>query len=321
MAIVTRNIDGTTPWASTNNPNSCRITYGAGDTAANILAEVDAFITAHGWTAIATANSPITVRSYKALNYDGNSGGTGTNWKYIILDVASAGYLLCKVYESVTGTTGTNIAQQTDQTGYAQRLDVTNGGTLWITSNSLDTSKGISSSIIFYAQTPGGNGSVTGGSPNGCFEYQRTNPNHTIASGLPFHVGLNGYTTNTPNISHSKLLNGQTTSLQYSRTYSPDGTGFGYGGSAYGSTLPDVLTGKYKAMETIVTQWTSVPAANVAQYIVGPLRNMKLLSIGTIGDTVTLKINSQGWIDPAGTDMVFLVYPTVTSGGGIAVPV
>ena len=104
-----------------------KLVIGAGETASNVLSAVETFITAHGWS-VHDASAGTNAKAYSAPNKDGST------YKYVVLDVNTAGYIIMKLYESWNATThaGTNLATNSDSTSYCQQLDVTNGSTLYV---------------------------------------------------------------------------------------------------------------------------------------------------------------------------------------------
>lgn len=101
-----------------------------------------------------------------------------SGYKYVVLDVNTAGYLLLKTFESWNaGThTGTNVANFSTDAAQSPRINITTGGYLYI---------GASARHIImhcYQNSVWGNPQL---GATGVFEYARKNPADTVANGYP----------------------------------------------------------------------------------------------------------------------------------------
>ena len=173
--------------------------YSASATAANILADAIAILTgtttpaslsASCNTATTTISAAYAVAGWSV--YDASAGANAqvlralntdaTTYRYLEINTNSAGYFLCKVWESWNSGThaGTNLAYNSDATNHAQQLDVTNGGVLYIDASA--------HYAIFHSMKTTGN--VWGDSSNhgGCGLIERTRL-------LPFDTTANNYPT------------------------------------------------------------------------------------------------------------------------------
>ena len=138
--------------------------------------------TAAGWYVHDSDTGTSNQKVIKAYNAD------GTTLKYLMLDFASAGYLIPKVYESWdAGTnTGTNLATLSDVAANSQQIDVTNGGTIFIGASPRYA--------IFWSKlSTGVYGSSTGYAPCGIFERTRAAGWDLAAAGYPPYVYGNFY--------------------------------------------------------------------------------------------------------------------------------
>lgn len=178
-----------------------KYTYSAGATAANVLADVIALLTgetnkANLSASCNQANTEI-LTSWCVAGWTLHDASAGTNakaikavklviagdpelFKYVVVDTNSAGYILTKVYETwnETAHTGTNLCYNSG-TGafYSQRLNLTNGGILYISSSVRHLN------IISYQSAVWGSSSYLGSS--GCFERTRKAPWDTGANAYP----------------------------------------------------------------------------------------------------------------------------------------
>ncbi len=179
--------------------------YGAGATAANILADqvailtgetnvanlsascdkvntvIDASVTVAGWT-LHDASAGTNAICLKAAVADNAS-----QYKYLVVDTNSAGYILLKGYEiwDAEGHSGTNLIYNSNTTSYAQRINTTLGGRL-------DISASVRHCFAFSYQN-GAYGSSNGTAPCGILERTRRSPWDTVANGYPPFVFLNGF--------------------------------------------------------------------------------------------------------------------------------
>jgi hypothetical protein len=161
-------------------PNSVRLDYPPSESLANLITAVENFLTSHGWS-LWDADAGVNARAYRALNKDGLS------YKYVVLDWNTAGYLFIKTYESwdETSHTGSNLCYLSDNTAYAQRINLTSGGSLCVFAQS--------SYLIIQSNNSGTIGSSTGNAWTGCIEVSRDNPNDTPDAGYPCYVWANAW--------------------------------------------------------------------------------------------------------------------------------
>lgn len=183
--------------------------YSAGATQANILADVvailtgettvddlsascdkvnttiDASVAAAGWT-LHDASAGTNAVCLKAAVADNAS-----QYKYLVVDTNSAGYIHTKGYETwdAGAHTGTNMINYSDQASVAQRVNTTTGGRL-------DISASIRHAFLFSLQG-GVYGSSTGNYPSGVLERTRRSPWDTVANGYPPFAHVNGMNAST----------------------------------------------------------------------------------------------------------------------------
>lgn len=111
-------------------PNSGYVAYTAGETLANLISAVEAFIIAHGWS-LHDGNSS-TFRVYKS------SIANASTFKYLSLEWSASNYMTISVYEGWNATThvGTNSSTSvaaTTPNGYrSQSVDLSGGGYVYI---------------------------------------------------------------------------------------------------------------------------------------------------------------------------------------------
>ncbi len=189
--------------------------YSAEATAANILADVVAILTGETTVANLSAgcdkvNTTIDA-SVAVAGWTSHDASAGTNavclkaavadnasqYKYLVIDTNSDGYIHTKVYEDWNATThaGTNLAYYSDQVSVAQRVNTATGGRI-------DISASIRHAFMFSLQG-GVFGSSTGNYPSGVLERTRRSPWDTVANGYPpfAHVsGMNATTFREPRI-------------------------------------------------------------------------------------------------------------------------
>jgi len=182
--------------------------YGAGATAANILADqvailtgetnvanlsascdkvntvIDASVTVAGWTLhdAAAGTNAVCLKAAMADN--------ASQYKYLVVDTNTAGYIFLKGYETwdAEGHSGTNLIYRSDGNAYSQRINTTLGGRL-----------DISASVrhcFAYSYQNGLYGSSTGTAPCGILERTRRSPWDTVANGYPPFVFMSGFNTN-----------------------------------------------------------------------------------------------------------------------------
>lgn len=169
--------------------------YGAGATAANILADVIAILTGttdvNSLSASCTkASSSIDVSSCVAgwEVYDASAGtnarclraavaDNGTQYKYMVVDTNTAGVIHTKIYEGWNSSThvGTNLASTSDSA--SQRLLVASGGRLDISASARHA--------IFFSFQGGAYGAAPYFNPSGVFERTRLSPWDTVANQYP----------------------------------------------------------------------------------------------------------------------------------------
>ena len=173
--------------------------YSASATAANILADAIAILTGTTTPASLSASCNTVTTTISAAYavagwsvYDASAGANAqvlralntdaTTYKYLEINTNSAGYFLCKVWESWNSGThaGTNLAYNSDATNRAQQLDVTNGGVLYIDASA--------HYAIFHSMKTTGNVWGDSAKSGGCGLIERTRL-------LPFDTTANNYPT------------------------------------------------------------------------------------------------------------------------------
>lgn len=120
----------TTGWDGTGvpQPNSCRISMEVGDSLADYIAAVEAFLTTHSW-ALYDAAAGTNARCYRCLARPDSQGVT--HYGYVVLSYNTAGYLLLMHYGSWNATThvGTDLANYSQLgSGYNQVFPAYSGG-------------------------------------------------------------------------------------------------------------------------------------------------------------------------------------------------
>ena len=180
--------------------------YSASSTAADILADVVAILTGETNKANLSASCNQTSTSIDAsVNvagwsvYDASAGtnaqclraavaDNASQYKYLVIDTNTAGYIFTKVYEDWNSTThtGTNLAGYSAIAAYAQRVNVTSGGRLEIYAT-------VRCCLLFSYQNNAW-GSSTGSAWTGIVERTRKSPWDTVANGYPPFMFINGIT-------------------------------------------------------------------------------------------------------------------------------
>jgi len=178
--------------------------YSASSTAANILSDVVAILTGETNVNNLSANcdkvNTVINASVRVAGWTLHDNAAGTNakclkapvadnanqFKYLVIDTNSAGYIMTKVYElwNETTHTGTNLASTSNSTGQAQRVNVTSGGRLDISASERH--------CIMYSFQSGVYGN-TYFSPNGILERTRLSPWDTVENGFPPFLFMSAY--------------------------------------------------------------------------------------------------------------------------------
>jgi len=169
--------------------------YNTGITAANLLNDVVALLTGEtdknnlsascnktltdinvsarvaGWT-IHDASAGTNAKCLKAPIRDNPS-----QFKYVVIDTNSAGYLMTKLYETWNDVThtGTNIATDSNSTSYSQPWSAAYPGRIEISASIRH--------MFFYGISNGYWGCVGATCPNGIFERTRLSPWDTVENG------------------------------------------------------------------------------------------------------------------------------------------
>lgn len=321
MPVATINWNGTP--ASLPDPNSCQITYAAGDLlydpvnaetfpAGAVSTAIRDFLVGHGWAFMA-ASQPVGKYAFTASNLPDANGGNST--KYIILDFTTSGRLFMKVYETIAGNgTLSNLFFQTDV--YCQVLATkdanaiaSSNGKLWI---------GVSAHhLVIHSNSMnlyGNQGYWVGSGPIGVFELTRTSPLDLIG-GYPKYGFLDdsfGINSN----ENQPLKVGRSPSGTGSQVLTAVATTFGIGGCVNDSFVApqkhmpsfiNPVTGKAQA-SNLSAQWGCNTAVNSGP--IGTLMNIVSITKGygaPIGDEITLPMKADPdfgnvkFFDPTGT--------------------
>lgn len=108
----------------------------------------------------AIAALPSLSRKLKAINLD------AVSYKPVMLDLTNPGFLLLRTAQTITASAYVEHAYNSDNLAYAQRLDLTNGGMLFISSSARY--------IVIESNTnTGAVGASTGNGATGVAEYTR----------------------------------------------------------------------------------------------------------------------------------------------------
>lgn len=293
-------------------PNSKRVDYDPGSALVDVINAIETALTAMGWT-LHDAAAGVNARAYSAVCVD------GVRTKYIVLDFNTAGYMLCKTYESWNAAThaGTNLCYLSDNTSYAQRLSLTNGGQMFVLA--------AVRYACFLSYQSGLWGASTFACPCGCFEYLPSNPEDTAVAGYPCWVWLN----------MGQLLNGNSSLFSPPRNRAGQ-TGAGAAGpynNVYNNAVIHAL-GVCSSMINYpspgaVNPWNSNYAVSdlllaMPYYamLYGKLFGIKIyaVNVGTNMDTVPLKIDASGFYDPVGTLTNFWLLTNSSTTNRVLVP-
>lgn len=170
---------------ATLGPNSARITYTAGTLLTELMAQVETYLLLRGWTVWDAAAGP-SAMCYRTLQ-PGGTAGTTAHYHYIVLDYATSGALIMRVWESwdAVAHVGTNKAMNTSYLGstvaesaMGQRIDLVNGGTLDIHAVTAPAPL-----VLLWSVVAAGSGSPSGGGATVLFTRERSGPNDTLAQG------------------------------------------------------------------------------------------------------------------------------------------
>lgn len=321
MALQTgwiKNTDGS-PYTYSTNPNSVKITYPAGAALADLMDTVEHIITGGGYDSGTPANSTTPFggwslwdsaagtnsRAYRALNKDGET------YKYVVLNYnnAYANSVTIKIWETWNEVThaGTNQAASNDTSANAQKVDLTNGGSLYVMTNPR---------WLILVSFVGG---VWGGTSNttfsGCGEASRDLPEDTVAANLPCSVALSTSMTNVSTPVSGlmcKNLSGGTGSNVGSGLISPIGM-VGQTGTGFQLLYP--FTSKYQAfnLSILVGNATGGWGNQTSAGLKGRIFGLKLMGpTGAYMDEATLKVDEDYFLDLLGTATTHLIMVTST---------
>jgi hypothetical protein len=391
MAVTTRNIDGTTPWANTNNPHSARFTYAAGaETQEGVLEAVGTWLTTNGnWTAVGdSANYKLVApaASFNRLNdtivkvadtltaattgipatgtitvagdtytYTGISGQTltgispaltktyatddamvivghtpkvrtfkslcndVTTYKYLYIDVVTAGLFKADPCQTIVGITVTNkVSPPGGATN--QQLTMASAGELYVAANGYDSgTPGKGGYAIFFSVIGTTRGSITNGNLAGCssgvIDFIVSNPDFSPTVSTPF-ISLNFYPSNGGFTCQPKDLYGSISFVCNQIV------------TAYGVSSPNTesqtflldyfdnahdFSGKIKASSMQLYNRVSNGTSQTKCAYVGMIKNCQIVGGGTWLDEAILKIDSDGLISETGADTAHLLFPMAST--------
>jgi len=173
-----------------------KYTYNAGSTAANIVADLVLILT--GTTSVGAlsgdvdaGNTTITATILADwVVHDSNSGtdaqvlkaeydDDAASFKYVNLNLGTAGYIKLELWETWDAglDSGTNMANNSNSNSWAQRVDLTAGGTIYIFASERF--------MMMVSSIPAGWGSSSGQGPTGVFERTRALEFDTVGAGYP----------------------------------------------------------------------------------------------------------------------------------------
>jgi hypothetical protein len=305
-----------------------RLVYPAASALADIIDTIGDFITnatyGRGWALYDNA-AGTNAKAYRALNAD------GTTYKYIVLDYNTAGYILFKVYTSWNSGThsGTNVAYLSDQTGYAQRIDITNGGSLYMSVRA----------AAFVMQSS--NGSSTGAGACGVVEISRDNAEDT--GGTPYvWINTSLMLDATPGgtigiVAYPASPQGNTGSAASAATFMiTDFGAAGCDGNQQFNAMNQSGTGIFfppGKLRTLTNSWSGkywisdIKIYSMSGYfnITSISRNgrmlfAKLITVGTLMDECSCKISAAGLLDPAGSPTTYIIFSSSTGPIRLCLP-
>lgn len=278
-------------------PNSQALSYQTNTTIAEMFTALDAILLAQGWTVFDAAAS-VSAHCYRAPCADGTSA-----YKYMVVDLNSVGYLMCLVYESWNATShvGTNLANNSNISSYAQRITLGTGGLVWIFATTRYAA--------FYSRTNNlAYGDASYSAFCGCFEISRDNADE-VPGTYPLYAWVNG------GHAMGSLADGANLhSFAYPRTtagavgvvasrYQTMSTIVGRNALAGGlvfrlrEMIPNAVNGLSLTNNNYVfTPYAATSGTTISlQQIRGRFYGLKVLaaSVGTPGDTIDIKCDSQ----------------------------
>lgn len=271
-------------------------------------------------TVVSVLHHPL-LRSYKALNVGGAAGVTQTagsiggyvaNYKWMVMDVATAPSFFIKCYEWVTGISGTSLAGFSATAILAQRFNNTASvGSVYISA---------SARHLVMLSVYGANvvGCSTGNGCSGIVEYKPTHPSNTIATGItPYGFIAAGYHNQVGN-SAVLLYAPRTVHNAVAAQYNTGYVTTMYAAGVLGTTnlvpaVPtlDSFTNKYRVSDIILYQSNSSGSSGVTVMVCGPLYTMKIVAVGTYLDEVNVLVDSNYFVDTAGSSKSHLIMPGV----------
>jgi len=310
-----KNTDGSS-WDVGTCPNSGRIVYPASAALADLMDTIEDFIGDHGWV-LYNSTLGTNLRGYRALNAD------GTTYKYMGLDFNTSNTMFVKCWESFTtsGSSVTNAVAWNTISGLAQRVDLTNGGDMYI---AVDTDY-----CVFQSVVAAGTGSSTGSAWAGVLEVSRDNaedtgsvPCHFLANGSPFFDTQSSYYTpcGYPRTGLGKTGNN-------AATYTGFISDFGYSGMVPGTNTYSPLTGtgnfslaflsrdnnwssKKWVSDMVSYTFTTTSTSTTLLELRGRIRKAKLVTSGGLMDEASIKVDTDGYLDPAGTATTHISFTT-----------
>lgn len=290
-------------------PNSLIVSYSAGTSNAEFLSAMDSAMAAQGWELYdAAAIGGTNAHCYRAAVADGTVA-----YKYLVLDVNSAGYMLSRVYESWNATThiGNNLSHQSDFATYGQQTSFSTGGLMYVFATpryALFFSK--LSNLTF--------GSVSFGSFSGCIEISRDNveeiPGQTPIFGWVNGGLIIGGLANTSSYTHCMALPRSRAGLNLAAgsTFQSIGTIFGRSlcDNSNGATYPlwrqiPVASNPISSNNNFVFTPYSIDQAggtvNSLMHVRGRLYGIKILArnLGSPLDVTQIKTDGVGFFDPS----------------------
>jgi len=300
--------------------NSVELSYPAATVLADLIQAVEDWLVLHGW-ALYDASAGTNARAYRAVCIDGLA------YKYVVLDFNTANRMYIKTYNAWNSGThaGADLAYQSDNTVYAQQIDLTNGGKLYLYATARY--------VAAISNNAGVIGSTTGGSWCGCFEVTRDNPEDTAALGYPCWGWAHGYLMFVSTISvfsFCRMRNGVTGASASQNTFVSTEMGSGgvsAGGSAYALYGWIPSTTQLNGWNSKNWVWTlrvgglhATPGFEKRGRVCGlHLLTKSLGSAAPCVDDINIKVNADDFVDPIGTLMPHWILSESSQGGRWAI--
>lgn len=307
---------------SITGDNSARIAYTAGSLLAELMSQVQTYLTLRGW-AVWDAAAGVNAVCFRSLQ-PGGTAGVAAHYHYLVVDFATSGCLISRVWElwDNVAHSGTNKAINTYYLGalvaesaLAQRYDLTAGGILDIHASPRF--------VLLWSEVPGGVGSISGGAPTLLATRERTEALDTLSAGYPSAMWANGHNLLRTaghsyrwSLSRAPVFGSSPTATdagQFGGIYFP---GIGWFAQFTSSSAAPVwcgsnlMSGRINVSD-IVLMGNGYIFGRVYDYLVAPSGG------ASPGDTVVVPVDVDGFLYRGGTPKNFRAFSSLVAPGQV----